>query len=400
MIELVYIKLEVKAMTKKLYYEDSYIKEFDAVVLSCETLDDGKYAIVTDSTAFFPEGGGQPSDIGVLGEANITYAYEDGDNVVHVSDKAIEVGITVHGCIDFERRFRLMQNHSGEHILSGIVNRKYGYDNVGFHMGVTDLTIDYNSFLSREELREVEREANLAVCRNLKITATVPTPEELSKISYRSKKERSGDVRRVEIEDYDRCACCAPHLNRTGEIGIIKVLDSIKYKGGVRVHFKWGFDALDDYNRKYDAVKEISNALSVKQDGVADGFFKNEESFAECRAKLSALRTENLNLKAATVEPTDENVCLFEPDLEGDYLRRFALSVSEKCKGITAVFSGKDGDYSYVIVSRNIDLKANSKEINAAISGRGGGSSEMIQGKAATTRAVAEDFILNYGKCN
>ena len=129
MIELVYIKMEVKAMTRKLYYEDSYIKEFDAVVLSCEALDDGKYAIVTDSTAFFPEGGGQPSDIGVLGEANITYAYEDGDNVVHVSDKVIEIGTSVHGRIDFERRFRLMQNHSGEHILSGIVNRKYGYDN-------------------------------------------------------------------------------------------------------------------------------------------------------------------------------------------------------------------------------------------------------------------------------
>ncbi len=400
MIELVYIKLEVKAMTRKLYYEDSYIKEFDAVVVSCEVLDNGKYAIITDSTAFFPEGGGQPSDIGVLGDVNITYAYEDGDKVVHISDKAIEVGASIHGSIDFERRFRLMQNHSGEHILSGIVNRKHGYDNVGFHMGETDLTIDYNSFLSKEELREIEREANIAVCRNLKITATVPTPEELSKMSYRSKKELFGDIRIVEIEGYDRCACCAPHLNRTGEIGIIKVLDSIKYKGGVRVHFKCGLDALDDYNRKYDAVKEISNALSVKQDSVSEGFYKNEENYAECRAKLSALRTELLNLKAASVIPTDKNICLFETDLEGDYLRRFALSVSEKCKGVTAVFSGEDGNYNYVIISRNIDLRARSKEINTALSGRGGGSSEMIQGKAATTRAAAEDFILNYGKRN
>ena len=153
MIELVYVKLEVKDMTRKLYYEDSYIKEFDAIVVSCQALDDGKYAIITDSTAFFPEGGGQPSDIGILGNANITYAYEDGDNVVHISDKVINVGTKVHGRIDFERRFRLMQNHSGEHILSGIVNRKYGFNNVGFHMGETDLTIDYNSFLSKEELR-------------------------------------------------------------------------------------------------------------------------------------------------------------------------------------------------------------------------------------------------------
>ena len=387
-------------MTRKLYYEDSYIKEFDAVVISCEAIDEGKYAIVTDSTAFFPEGGGQPSDIGVLGEANVTYAYEDGETVVHIVDKAIDIGARVRGIIDFERRFRLMQNHSGEHILSGIVNRKYGYDNVGFHMGVTDLTIDYNCFLSKEELREVEREANIAVCRNLKISATVPSPEELAKISYRSKKELLGDVRIVEIEDYDRCACCAPHLKQTGEIGIIKVLDSIKYKGGVRVHFKCGFDALDDYNRKYDAVKEISNALSVKQDCVAEGFFKNEESYAECRARLSELRSELLSLKAASVEPADNNLCLFETDLEGDYLRRFALAVSEKCKGITAVFSGEDGAYNYVIVSRKLDLRAHSKEINTALSGRGGGSSEMIQGKASTTRKIAEEFILNYGKCN
>ena len=387
-------------MTRKLYYEDSYIKEFDAVVVSCKMLDDGKYAIITDATAFFPEGGGQPSDIGMLGYANIMYAHEDGDDVVHISDKEICAGTTVHGSIDFDRRMRLMQNHSGEHILSGIVNKKYGYDNVGFHMGVTDLTIDYSSFLSREELREIEHEANVAVCRNLKISATVPSPAELSKMSYRSKKELLGAVRIVEIEGYDRCACCAPHLKQTGEIGIIKVLDSIKYKGGVRVHFKCGFDALDDYNRKYDAVREISNALSVKQDGVAEGFFKNEESYAECRAKLSELRTEILNLKAASIKQTDGNLCVFEDELSGDYLRRFALSVAEKCSGITAVFSGEEGNYNYVIISRSLDLRACSKEINTALSARGGGSSEMIQGKAAVTRSVAEEFILNYGKYN
>ena len=381
-------------MTRKLYYENSYIKEFEATVLSSELLKDGVYGIILDATAFFPEGGGQPADIGTLGDAEVLDAHENGEDVVHYTDKPLAVGEKVKGVIDFDRRMRLMQNHSGEHILSGIVNRKYGYDNVGFHMGSEDITVDYSGFLTREELLEVEREANVAVCRNLPITTSFPDETELQKIHYRSKKALTGAIRIVEVKDFDICACCAPHLNSTGEVGIIKILDSIKYKGGVRVHFHCGFDAIDDYNRKYDAVREIANALSVPQNDLAEGFRKYDAEYAECRAYCSQLKAELMKFKAESIPRTDGNLCLFESGFDGEDLRKYAVLAAEKCSGVCAVFSGEDGNYNYVIISRRVDLKANLKHINEALSARGGGSAEMVRGKASCTKEEAEDFLI------
>jgi len=381
-------------MTRKLYYENSYIKEFEAKVLECETLKDGKYGVVLNATAFFPEGGGQPADTGALDDARVLDAHERGEDVVHYTDKPLAVGETVKGRLDFERRFRLMQNHSGEHILSGIVNRKYGYDNVGFHMGSEDITVDYSGFLGRDELREIEREANIAVCRNLPIKTSFPSPEELKNIHYRSKKELFGAIRIVEVKDFDICACCAPHLNFTGEVGMIKVLDSIKYKGGVRVHFHCGFDAIDDYNRKYDAVREIANTLSVPQNDVADGFRKYDKEYAGCRAYCSHLKAELMKFKADAIPYTDGNLCLFEDGFDGEDLRKYAVLAAEKCSGVCAVFSGEDGNYNYVLLSRSVDLKANLKTINEALSARGGGSAEMVRGKAICTKEKAEEFLI------
>ncbi len=382
-------------MTRKLYYENSYIKEFTAKVLSCEPLKDGKYGVVLDATAFFPEGGGQPADVGTLGDAKVLDAHERGDDVVHYTDKPLTVGETVTGVLDFERRLRLMQNHGGEHILSGIVHGKYGFNNVGFHMGSEDITVDYSGFLDRDQLREIEYEANIAVCRNLPIITSFPSEEELKSIPYRSKKELSGAIRIVEVKDFDICACCAPHLNFTGEIGIIKVLDSIKYKGGVRVHFHCGLDALDDYNRKYDSVREIANALSVPQNDLAEGFFKYDKEYAECRAACSQLKSELMKFKAEAIPYKEGNLCIFENGFDGEDLRKYADLAADRCSGVCAVFSGEDGNYNYVLISRTVDLKANLKFINEALTARGGGSAEMIRGKAACTRQEAEDFLFN-----
>lgn len=380
-------------MTIKKYYENSYISEFDAKVISCERQSDGRYAVVLDETAFFPEGGGQPGDTGTLNEVCVLDTHEKGTEVVHYTDKPLTPGECVHGTLNFERRFRLMQNHSGEHIVSGIVNRRFGLDNVGFHMGSEDITVDYNGFLSREQLLEVELEANRIVCRNIAVRAEFPSADVLETLHYRSKKALVGDIRIVTVEGVDVCACCAPHLSRTGEVGIIKILDSIKYKSGVRVHLQCGLDALDDYNRKYEAVRKIANALSAKQNEVADAFSKYDEDFAQCRANASAMKAELLQMKVDALPEAEGNICLFEKELSGDDLRKFALSAAQKCKGACAVFSGEDGKYNFVIVSRVHKLRELTKQINATINGRGGGSDEMIQGFAACSSETARQLM-------
>ncbi len=381
-------------MTERLYYKDSYISEFEAEVVACEPKND-IFLVTLDRTAFFPEGGGQPADIGTLGGARVLDAHEKGGEVLHYTDRPLDVGTTVVGRLDYDRRFRLMQNHGGEHIVSGIVNRRFGLNNVGFHMGSEDITVDYDGPLDREALREIELESNRLVCKNLPVKCWYPTPDELRELSYRSKKALEGDIRIVEIENCDRCACCAPHLAYTGEIGMIKLLDVYNYKGGVRVHLHCGLDALDDYNRKYDAVRTIAASMSASQNEVVEAFNKIEADFAACRAEAARLRTELLSRKADDIEPTDGDLCLIEQGLAGDDLRRFALAVSEKCSGICAVFSGEDGAYNYVIASKKRALRKISRSINAALNGRGGGSDEMLQGRAACTAEAIKEFFAN-----
>ena len=381
-------------MTEKLYYKDSYIKEFDAKVLACEASENGAFLIELDRTAFFPEGGGQSADTGRMGDAFVSDVQEKDGRILHYTDKALGVGEYVHCELDFETRFRKMQSHSGEHIVSGTVHRMFGLDNVGFHMGKEDITIDYNGFLDRDAILSIEREANRTVYANVPISAEFPSKEELADINYRSKKEIDGEIRIVTVQGCDVCACCAPHVNRTGEVGIIKLLDAIKYKGGVRIHMLCGFDALEDYNKKYESVRYIANELSTKQDEIQTTFDKFSNDFALCRAELSKTRSELLSEKLKAIPFTEGNLCLFEKDLSGDALRRFCSDAADKCTGICAVFSGDDGAYNYVIISRSTDLTALRNEINSAISGRGGGSSEMIQGKAACSADQAKAYFL------
>lgn len=387
-------------MTNKLYYENSYLAEFSAKVLSCEAVQNG-YAIVLDRTAFFPEGGGQPADIGEiraeLENTNVSttvFDVHEKDGIIyHYANAPLTVNSNAFGKIDFERRIRLMQNHGGEHIVSWAVNCNYKLNNVGFHMGSEDITIDYDGFLDRNALRDIEKEVNLTVRKNLPIRTYYPTPDELSNLKYRSKRAIDGAVRIVEIEDCDRCACCAPHLAHTGEIGIVKILDSYKYKGGVRVHLQCGMDALDDYNQKYDAVREIANELSVSQKDVASAFLHLKNDFSECRATVSRLKTELMELKVRALKPAERNIFIYEAALSGDDIRRLASMAAEKCGGMCAVFSGDEEQLNYCIVSKSIALRVKIKEINNAINGRGGGTDEMLQGRAFCSLKTAETFF-------
>lgn len=388
--------MDLKNSSTERLYDDGHIKNFTAVVVSCDKVD-GAYEAVLDRTAFFPEGGGQLADTGRLGEAVVSDVKIVDGVIYHTIDIPLKKGMTVVGEIDWEQRFRRMQNHTGEHIVSGITHSLYGYSNVGFHMGSEDITLDFDSELTRQQIREIEVLANKAVAANVQVSISYPTAQELESLDYRSKLELDGGVRIVTIEGYDCCACCAPHVKRTGEVGMIKLLDFLRYKGGVRIHMKCGLDALDDYNTKYDNVSKISALLSAKQEETSDAVERVLDELSAKKFEIAKAKKRIAFLLASALQPTQGNICLFEEELSADEMREIVNGGVQKCTGVCAVFSGNDTDgYNYVIGSSSVDLKMRSKEINLAINGRGGGRSEMIQGSSKAARAVTEEY---FAKC-
>ena len=380
--------------TEKIYevQGDAYL--FDACVTSCTKVEDG-FEVTLDKTIFFPGGGGQQADVGDIDGISVIKLAEVGDEIVHTLTSPLEVGQTVKCRLDADLRLRRMQNHGGEHIVSGIVNRKYGFNNVGFHMGEDDITIDFDGVLDRRQLQEIEALANRAIVEDRPISVSFPAPDQLAALEYRSKKELSGRVRIVEIEGFDRCACCAPHLPRTGMVGLIKILDFIHYKGGIRVHLLCGFDALEDYHRRYTATAEISALLSAPQNQVAAAVTRLHEEIGQLRGEIGELRRKLLTLRADAVAATEGNICIFE-DADANGMRHLANICVEKCGGVCAVFTGDDQNgYKYIIASRTKNLRDLIPTINQALSARGGGSPQMIQGSCTATRERIEEFFLD-----
>lgn len=380
-------------MTEKLYDYDSYLKKFCAKVVSCEKQEDSTYCVVLDKTAFFPEEGGQCCDTGTLNDAEVLYVSIDKNGVItHKTNK--ELSGEVCGEIDFEKRFRNMQNHTGEHILSGIIFKKYGFNNVGFHLGETEVTMDVDGILTREQLDEVELISNRVVYDNLKVTAVYPKREELATLEYRSKKEIDGDVRIVTVEGVDDCACCAPHVKSTGEIGVIKILSFAKMRGGTRLSIKCGLDAFIDYSEKYKNAYSISTLLKTPQNETATAVQNLANENKDLKYKIGQLKRDITLLRADAIENVEGNLCIFEEDLSGDDLRFLANAVLNKCTGICAVLSGDDNaGYNYCLASNSVDLKEYSAKINSALNGRGGGSKVMIFGSFKATRKDIEDFL-------
>ena len=367
-------------MTEKLFYEDSHLKQFTAVVQECLKSGD-RYQVVLNRTAFFPEGGGQYADTGMLEAVHVLDVQEKDETIYHLTDGELIPGTEVTGRIDWEERFMKMQQHTGEHIVSGLVHARFGYRNVGFHLGTTDCTMDFNGEIKKEELLEIELEANKAVIQNLDVIVTYPSVEELESLEYRSKIEIEGQVRIVTIPGYDVCACCAPHVSKTGEIGQIKLTNVQRYKGGVRVTMLCGFRALADYNRKLQAARQISAALCAKEDETAEAVVHLQEECAQWKQRVLNLQKDLLSYKAKEVDETEDAVCLFEPELEGEAPRFLMNQVLDAGHGVCAVFSGgKDENYRYVIGSRQLDLRKLVKELNMEFQGRGGGKPEMVQG--------------------
>ena len=392
--------------TTRLFDQNSHLYTFTAAVLSAEA---GKtpdtLSVVLDATAFFPEGGGQYPDKGVLAGCPVTDVQEKNGVITHTVSLShlngephpFTEGATVQGELDAATRFARMQNHSGEHIISGIVHRLYGYRNVGFHLGDGDVTLDFNGVLTRDQLDAIEEEANAIVAANLPVKAYYPDPAELSTLTYRAKLDLTEGVRIVRIgtEDIPRdlCACCAPHVDYTGEIGLIKLLDFIHYKGGVRIHMLCGSWALADYRRRYTAVATMAAAMSVKQGEVVTGFDRLRAEVEEKKQTISALRAKLEAHTLAAITPTEGSLCLFDEGMDALEMRRLLNAAAGKCGRLCGVFSGNDeSGYRYVIGrgDASIDLKKMVKEINTALSAKGGGSSEMLQGSCTATRAEIE----------
>lgn len=381
-------------MTEKLFYEDSFLKEFDAVVLRCCPMGE-KYEVVLNRTAFFPEGGGQYADTGWLGEAEVLDVQEKGDEVFHYVTKPLPEGETVHGGIRWEERFMKMQQHTGEHIVSGIIHRKFGYNNVGFHLGSEDCTMDFDGEMTLTQLREVETEVNRAVFSDLTVEESYPSKEALNAMSYRSKIEIEGQVRIVTIPGYDACACCAPHVKRTGEIGIVKLIDSRRYKGGMRVTMLCGVRALEDYRRKEASVKRISSTLCAKNDVVAEAVEQLKADRDELKNTIVQLQRQLMAHKVKDLPEDEDVIWLFEPDLDGSGPRELMNLVLGSGKRICGVFAGNwEEGYRYVVGSRQEDVRPIAKELNEQFQGRGGGKPEMVQGSLKGTEEALRKILV------
>ena len=379
--------------TEKLYYQDAHQAQFQATVLSCRPGKHG-YDVVLDRTCFYPEGGGQPGDTGVLSGVRVTDTHERGDEIVHFCAQPLAEGQSVEGRIDYDRRFEFMQLHSGEHILSGVVHRRFGYENVGFHMGADFVTIDFSGMLTPEELSAVEAEANEWVWKNVPIEIAYPDAEALKTIPYRSKKELTGQVRLVRFPGSDLCACCGTHVTHTGEIGAVKILTVENFHEGIRLTMICGKRVMDYLNMVNDQNRQVSMKLSAK--------------IGETAAAVARLQDENFRLKGQVNHMFDElctveaknwegagSVLLFHEGLEADQVRRMADAVMQKCNGCCAVFSANgDGSYKYAIGEQNGDLRQFTKEMNAALNGRGGGKPFFVQGSVK----ASEDEIRHFFK--
>lgn len=368
-------------MTEKLYYEDQYMRKFTANVISCEK-EKNNYRVVLDRTAFFPEGGGQPGDRGILQNSEICVNVSDtqieNDVIYHICDK--EISGNIEGILNWDFRFDNMQQHTGEQIFTGFVHNEKGYDNVGFHIGENEVTIDFNGPVTKEEIDAFEIMANNAIYRNIPVDIILPKTEELKNYDYRSKKELTGQVRLVKIGDIDLCACCGTHLKRTGEVGLIKVQWFENYKGGVRIHLKTGNRALRDFQQKTDSVNNISALLCAKTDEVTDAVEKLKEKNSKEKQAYNELKNKFYSLLCENV--SDDLPLAFDDTNNSEDARILADMLAEKHK-IAFAFSGTDETgYKYAVISRTEDVREIGKNLNKALNGRGGGRPEMIMGSA------------------
>ncbi len=376
---------------RKLYYEDSHLREFSARITGCAPSGKG-WEITLDATAFYPEGGGQACDLGTLGGARVLDVRERGEDIIHLCDGPLEIGTEVTGIIDWERRFDLMQQHTGEHILSGLIHEKFGYHNTGFHVGADWMEVDFDGPISAEDLAELEWKANGAIWADLPVKTWIPDPDELETVFYRAKRALPWPVRIVQVPGYDSCACCGVHVKRTGEVGLVKILAATRLRGGVRLQMVCGRRAYQHTVTVFEENRLVSQAFSVPMTGTGAGAQKMNEALAAEKARCNRLLGRIFDSVAVQYAGRDR-VVHFEDGLEPGQVRVLADRIAREITGWCAVFSGEDGNFSYCLATRSADLREMGKKMTAALNGRGGGKPNFQQGSLRAARSEIEGFF-------
>lgn len=385
------------AKTVRLYDQDAYATKFEAEVLACEEVEKKEkkvYQVWLDQTLFFPEEGGQSPDMGTIDGIKVLDVQIKDEVITHTLAAPLAVGTMVKGVVDWKHRFYNMQQHSGEHIFSGIVHNRFGYDNVGFHLSDSIVTMDFNGVITAEDIEEIETEVNQAIIENIPVEVSYPTKEELKVLEYRSKIEIEGQVRIVTIPGYDVCACCAPHVRRTGEIGMLKVMNVQSYKGGVRISILCGFRALEAFRQKADIITELMAQFSTNQEALVENVTKLKNANQTMKNQLASAKQELMEYKVAAIPEDSENAILFESDLDTPVVRNVVNGLVEQFTGICAVFVGNDeSGYQFIIGSKNKDCRAIAAALREKLSARGGGSDKMIQGSVAASQLQIEELL-------
>ena len=385
------------AKTVRLYDQDAYATKFEAEVLACEEVEKKEkkvYQVWLDQTLFFPEEGGQSPDMGTIDGIKVLDVQIKDEVITHTLAAPLAVGTMVKGVVDWKHRFYNMQQHSGEHIFSGIVHNRFGYDNVGFHLSDSIVTMDFNGVITAEDIEKIETEVNQAIIENIPVEVSYPTKEELKVLEYRSKIEIEGQVRIVTIPGYDVCACCAPHVRRTGEIGMLKVMNVQSYKGGVRISILCGFRALEAFRQKADIITELMAQFSTNQEALVENVTKLKNANQTMKNQLASAKQELMEYKVAAIPEDSENAILFESDLDTPVVRNVVNGLVEKFTGICAVFVGNDeSGYQFIVGSKNKDCRAIAAALREKLSARGGGSDKMIQGSVAASQLQIEELL-------
>ena len=377
--------------TEKLYYDDAYMTEAEASVISCEKTKNGWEAVL-DRTVFYPEGGGQPSDRGYIDDVYVRDVHERDAVVVHYCDGALEPGKRVRLSVDAVRRFDHMQQHSGEHIVSGMICSAFCCDNVGFHLGEDVVTIDYNATLSREELASIEERANRYIWEDHECVVAYPDDEERKTLSYRSKKEIEGELRIVSFPGADTCACCGTHVRRSGEVGLVKFISLEGFHGGVRIGLLCGrraFDYLSENAYQNDLIARDMSASSAR---TYELYLKQKEELSRVRGELSAMEEKYLSLYMDSFRGRPDAV-LFEDKLSNDSLRKTALALADAVTGSAAVFTPEGEGFRYAVKLRCDDPQKVIKEMNGALRGRGGGRDGFAQGSVSASGDEIISFL-------
>lgn len=398
----------LKGRTELLYEMDSYMKEFDANVIRCIpfsllernkelklTNTDEYYAVELDQSAFFPEGGGQKSDSGFLDEIEVIDVFKENGCIYHLVKENLIVGKQVHGKIDFQKRYRNMQNHSGEHLVCGLIHSLFGYENVGFHLTDQLITVDVNGVLTTEDFILIEEKTNQAIYENKSIYVVFPEKED--ELDYRSKLDLEEDIRVVIIDDYDACACCAPHLKSTAEIGLIKILDFMSHRGGTRFTLQCGQSAFETYQNIFKQNKEMMSLLSAKRESCLDAVKRQAEQLKNAHIQEVNLKKEisSLYMEKVKIDPI-----FFTDSLDDVQIRNIINETTKTDHQLVAAFMKQPHNtYRYIIGKKetaNIDLKLLAKDLQQKFNSRGGGSDKMIQGSISASAEEISAYLKNY----